>query len=77
MSFFDKYRKTNKELDVILAGVANNAANNYKDAAQKYFKEFLVKFEELKASGKLNDKQLSFYEGKKSKYEKELKGFHH
>ena len=77
MSFWDKYKKTNKELDVILAGVANNAANNYKDAAQNYFKEFLVKFQELKASGKLNEKQVVFYEGQKAKYEKELKGFHH
>ncbi len=39
--------------------------------------EFLAKFEELKASGKLNEKQLVFYEGQKAKYEKELKGFHH
>lgn len=77
MSFLNKYRKTNKELDVILAGVANNAANNYKDAAQKYFKEFLSKFQELKVSGKLNEKQIRFYEDQKAKYEKEMKGFHH
>lgn len=35
MSLFSKFQKTNKELEPLVMAVANNAANNYKDAAQK------------------------------------------
>lgn len=77
MKIFNRFIKTNKELDELLNGTANNAANNYKDAAQKDFKSFCSKFQELKESGLLNEKQISYYEGMKVKYEQELKGFHH
>lgn len=77
MGLFTRFSKNNKELDDLLTRVANNAANNYKDAAQKTFKDFLGKFQELKGNGKLTEKQISYYEGMKAKYEQELKGFHH
>lgn len=77
MGIFKRFSKNHKELDALLNGVTNNAANNYKDAAQKAFKDFRNKFEELKAAGQLNEKQISYYEGMKAKYEQELKGFHH
>ena len=35
------FRKKNKELDDYLNNTANNAANNYKDAAQRDFKQFV------------------------------------
>lgn len=70
-------KKYNVELDELLVGVANNAANNYKDAAQQNYKKFVEEFERLKVAGKLNEKQLAYYDGMKVKYEQELKGFHH
>lgn len=71
------FLKKNKDLEDCLNNTANNAANNYKDAAQKDFKQFVEKFEELKASGQLTEKQVAYYEKMKVKYEQELKGFHH
>lgn len=77
MEILKKFLKKNDELECLLNGVANNAANNYKDEAQKDFKDFLNKFEELKENNKLNEKQISYYNDMKSKYQQELKGFHH
>lgn len=77
MGILKRFSKNHKELDALLNEVAGNAANNYKDAAQKAFKDFLNKFEELKENGQLNEKQISYYESMKAKYEQELKGFHH
>ena len=77
MGIFKSFFKKNDELERLLNGVANNAANNYKDEAQKDFKDFLNKFEELKENNKLNEKQISYYNDVKSKYQQELKGFHH
>jgi hypothetical protein len=54
MGLFRRFARYNKELDYYLTGVANSAANNYKDAAQQDFKAFVAKFEELKAAGELN-----------------------
>ena len=47
------FRKKNKELDDYLNSTANNAANNYKDAAQRDFKQFVELFEKMKASNTL------------------------
>jgi hypothetical protein len=77
MGLFKRFARYNKELDYYLTGVANNAANNYKDAAQQDFKAFVAKFEELKAAGELNENQTAYYTRMKNKYEQELRGFHH
>jgi len=77
MGLLQRFSKYHKELDALLNRVNNNAENNYKDAAQQYFKEFCNKFEELKADNKLNDKQIYYYTRMKSVYEQKLKGFHH
>lgn len=69
--------KYHKELERCLNDVENNAANNYKDAAQLDFKKFTAKFEELKADGKLSEKQILYYDEKQAEYEKKLKNFHH
>lgn len=71
------FLKKNKELEDFLNRAANNAANNYKDAAQEDFQLFVGKLEELKAAKMLTEKQIKYYEGMKLKYEQELKGFHH
>lgn len=77
MGFFDIFIKKNSDLEACIMSVANNAANNYKDAAQKYFKEFLEKYEELKANHRLSEKQIAYYDALQAKYERELKGFRH
>lgn len=69
--------KKNKELDLLITKVQNSMANNYKDMAQDYFKEFCAKFEELKSANQLNDNQLTFYTNLRADYETRLKGFTH
>ncbi|MCR4945871.1 MAG: hypothetical protein K5929_02865 [Lachnospiraceae bacterium] len=70
-------RKHHRELDELLDSVEGNASNNYKDAAQKAFKELQEKFDSLSASGKLNERQTAYYTGMISRLSVELKGFHH
>lgn len=77
MGLFDRFKKTNDELEAIVKSVKNDASNNYKDAAQEDFRKFLAKFDELKNSGNLNEKQIAHYDEIKSRFEVELKGFHH
>ena len=69
--------KKNQLLENKLQTLQMNFANNYKDAAQEAFPDFLKRYEELLASGQLNEKQKTYYEGMKTLYEKELKGFKH
>lgn len=77
MGLFEKFKKTNDELEALVNSAENNASNNYKDAAQEDFKMFLDRFEEMKNSGALNDKQTEYYNEIKSRLQVELKGFHH
>ena len=70
-------RKHNDELDALLSEVTRNASNNYKDAAQKAFKDFREKHDELLSAGRLNDKQTEYYRAVISKLEVELKNFRH
>ena len=69
--------KHHRVLEELLATVERNASNNYKDAAQKAFKELTEKYEELNAAGALNEKQKAFYGSAMSRLSVELKGFHH
>ncbi|MBP3238003.1 MAG: hypothetical protein J6M24_02790 [Lachnospiraceae bacterium] len=69
--------KTNKELEKILLELKLNESNNYKDAAQHNYKEFVEKYHELDAAGKLNYKQKVNYSEKLSTYEVKLQGFTH
>lgn len=77
MGLFARFQKNHKELDAVLIRVANNAANNYKDAAQEAYREFLNLYEDLKKNGSLNEKQIVYYDQMQEKYEKELRGFYH
>lgn len=69
--------KEEKELDALLAKVDNNMSNNYKDATQSDYKNFLKRFEELSASGKLKDKTIVYYQGVIAEYAAKLSKFTH
>lgn len=71
------FSKTNKELEAVLLRLHANASNNYKDAAQANYREFLQKFEELKSSGKLKSRQIAYYEECVRKLEPEMKNYMH
>ena len=75
MRFF--LSKEEKELDALLAKVDNNMSNNYKDAAQSDYKNFLKRFEELSASGKLKDNTIAYYQGVIAEYAAKLSKFTH
>ena len=76
--FLKNNRKSrNKELDAIIQKMQMNIANNYKDAAQINLKEFQTLLEELKAGGKLNDKQISCYEEELASFQQRMKQFTH
>ncbi len=69
--------KSNKELEVLADRIASNAANNYKDAAQDYFRQYESRFEELKAEGRLNQRQIEHYGALLSDFRGRMKDFSH
>lgn len=69
--------KTNGELEVLVERIASNVANNYKDAAQDYLRQFENRFEELKAEGKLNQRQMEHYGEILSDFKGKMKEFSH
>lgn len=71
------FSKKNKELEDILLSLHANASNNYKDAAQENYRQFLKKFEEYKEKGSLNKRQLSYYEEKIKELEPQMKNYTH
>ena len=78
LEFLKKNNKNrNKELDGAIQKVQNNMENNYKDAAQINLKEFVALFEEMKASGKLRQEQIAYYEELLAEYQGKMKNFTH
>ncbi len=67
----------NSSLEDIILRLDMNMSNNYKDAAQSNLKEFEQLFEELKNSGKLNEKQKMRYEGLLNEYREKMKNYSH
>ena len=67
----------NSSLEDIISRLDMNMSNNYKDAAQSNLKEFEQLFEELKNSGKLNEKQKMRYEGLLNEYKEKMKNYSH
>lgn len=67
----------NSSLEDIISRLDMNMSNNYKDAAQSNLKEFEQLFEELKNSGKLNEKQKMRYEGLLNAYREKMKNYSH
>ena len=57
--------------------IDSNMANNYKDAAQEYLKEFEVKLSQLVEAGQLKEDQKKPYEDLLDTYRIRMKGFTH
>lgn len=74
---FLKRNGKDQQLEEIMQRLQMNVANNYKDAAQLNLKEFEEKMIELRASGKLNDASLAYYEDKLQGFRTQLKNFTH
>ena len=69
--------KEEKDLDALLVKVDNNMSNNYKDAAQADYKNFLKRFAEYEEAGKLSDKVLAYYKPIIEDYATRLSKFTH
>lgn len=69
--------KANRELEGLAERIASNAANNYKDAAQDYLRQYESRFEELKAEGGLNQRQIEHYGELLSDFKGRMKKFTH
>ena len=69
--------KKNVELEALISKTRMNQSNNYKDAAQENFKALCSRYEELQASGKLNEKQKAHYSEILEGLRKELDKFTH
>ena len=67
----------NKRLEEILGRLENNAANNYKDAAQQAFKEYEEALAQMKAEGQLKDKQVTHYDAQLAIYRERMQKFTH
>ena len=72
-----EFLKKNKELEEILLRLHANASNNYKDAAQDNYRQFLKMFEEYKEHGQLKKRQISYYEEKIRELEPQMKKYTH
>lgn len=77
MFSFLKNGGKNKELEILIAGIESNVANNYKDAAQEALKKYESMLVRLTENGSLNDKQRGQYEAKLTEYKNRLKEFTH
>ena len=73
---FSFFRK-NKDLEALILELENDAANNYKDNAQDDFKRLSALFEELKAGGKLSEKQAAHYGKRLEDFRAMLKDYTH
>lgn len=69
--------KEEEELDALLVKVDNNMSNNYKDAAQGNYKDFLKRYAELDSQGKLSAKVKAYYEPVIADYAARLSKFTH
>lgn len=69
--------RKNRDLEILLERIDNNMANNYKDAAQDYLKQYEAKLRELLEQGALKDKQKAHYESLLDSYKGRMKEFRH
>ncbi len=74
-SFLQK--ETHGELEKIVTRLKLNASNNYRDATKEDLAELEKKYEELKAAGKLNRKQIDYYRCRIVEYTGKLENFSH
>lgn len=75
-SFIKKLGK-NSELEGLIARIESNVANNYKDAAQDYLKQYETRLSELTDAGTLNEKQKEYYGTLLEGFHERMKGFTH
>ena len=66
-----------RELDRILAELRANLENNYKDAAHEARKRLGSRCEELRAAGKLSEKDYRKYRVLYESYTEKMKDYHH
>ena len=71
------FLKKNKDLENLILKLNMDASNNYKDNAQDDFRRLKARFDELKAAGKLNAKQLVRYGEVINDYAKQMKNYTH
>lgn len=71
------FQKKNQELEHLLERIRTNVSNNYKDAAQEYFREYETRFQELSDDGVLNEKQKALYGGQLNELKESMKQFSH
>lgn len=74
---FLKKPKKNRDLEALMERIDSNMANNYKDVAQEYLKEFEVKLSQLVEAGQLKEDQKKHYEDLLDTYRIRMKGFTH
>ena len=74
---FLKKPKKNRDLEALMERIDSNMANNYKDAAQEYLKEFEVNLSQLVEAGQLKEDQKKHYEDLLDTYRIRMKGFTH
>lgn len=79
MKWLDLLKNTgkNKVLEEQIHHVRLNVENNYKDAAQEDFRVFEKTLQELKAAGKLTEKQVEYYDALWKQLKEEMKKFSH
>jgi len=71
------FLKKNKDLEALIRELEMDASNNYKDNAQDDFRCLKARFDELKAAGKLNAKQLVHYGDVINDYAEKMKNYTH
>lgn len=71
------FSKKQKDLEELLLRLRANASNNYKDAAQDNYRQFLKLFGEYKQNGKLKIRQIAYYEKVIHELEPEMKQYTH
>ncbi len=69
--------KKNAELEALFDSVNMNCRNNYKDAAQEDYQTYLRRLEELKESGKLNDKMYKKYKEMADSISQKMANYNH
>lgn len=71
------FSKKNKDLEEILLRLHANASNNYKDAAQENYRQFVKMSQEYQENGVLKKRQISYYEEKSRELEPQMKKYTH
>ena len=72
-----KTPRKNPELEDAINKLNLNRSNNYKDAAQEDFKNLEAVFAKLCESGKLNEKQKSYYNDIVEDFRVKMDGYTH